>query len=439
MLALDFINIGNGDCILIREMEGTRQKFALMVDFGHDCLVRDDHPGELDPRSQRIYAGDFLRELGVTYLDVALATHFHRDHIGGLSRVLDAVTIDRFYTTYLPPENAPELAPFHPDNNLPKAARNALLCLQIYTEALQSHPDRIKQFELVPGTETISLQLTPDLKMDILCGEPALYRRQKEIYDAAFNGERNGYELVRWAKSINVCSLRQRLYYHGKEIVLGGDAYAHVWETVNLTPCDILKVPHHASFDSTSRKLLEKLQPKTAVVTVAARRPDERPHPYVVSLLQEYVENLYFTDAVEIPGLDGRKMSKSYGNAISLSLTAEETAKLIKKSKTDADRMITYDKENRPGVSALLTTAALCTGRTEVDIAEEIGDGGSGTLKKYVTEGVNEFLAPIRERRVQLAGDMDYIKDVLHEGNRRANEIANATLDEVREAMNMVY
>ena len=144
-------------------------------------------------------------------------------------------------------------------------------------------------------------------------------------------------------------------------------------------------------------------------------------------------------DAVEIPGLDGRKMSKSYGNAISLSLTAEETAKLIKKSKTDADRMITYDKENRPGVSALLTTAALCTGRTEVDIAEEIGDGGSGTLKKYVTESVNEFLAPIRERRVQLAGDMDYIQDVLHEGNRRANEIANATLDEVREAMNMVY
>ena len=144
-------------------------------------------------------------------------------------------------------------------------------------------------------------------------------------------------------------------------------------------------------------------------------------------------------DAVEIPGLDGRKMSKSYGNAISLSLTAEETAKLIKKSKTDADRMITYDKENRPGVSALLTTAALCTGRTEVDIAEEIGDGGSGTLKKYVTESVNEFLAPIRERRVQLAGDMDYIKDVLHEGNRRANEIADATLDEVRETMGMVY
>ena len=145
------------------------------------------------------------------------------------------------------------------------------------------------------------------------------------------------------------------------------------------------------------------------------------------------------TDAVLIPGLDGRKMSKSYGNAISLSFTAEETAKIIKKSKTDSERFITFDKENRPGVSALLTTAALCTGRTEVEIAEEVGNGGSGTLKKYVTEAVNEYLAPIRERREAIAAKPGYVEEVLHEGNRKANEIANETLDEVREAMHMVY
>ena len=145
------------------------------------------------------------------------------------------------------------------------------------------------------------------------------------------------------------------------------------------------------------------------------------------------------TDAVLIPGLDGRKMSKSYGNAISLSATAEETAKLIKKSQTDSERFITFDPDNRPGVSALLTTAALCTGRTEVEIAEEIGNGGSGALKKYVTESVNGYLAPIRERREELAKDPAYIADVLAEGNRRANEIANVTLGEVREAMGMVY
>ena len=145
------------------------------------------------------------------------------------------------------------------------------------------------------------------------------------------------------------------------------------------------------------------------------------------------------TDAVEIPGLDGRKMSKSYGNAIALSATEEETAKLIKKSQTDSERMITFDKENRPGVSALLTTAALTTGRTEQDIAEEIGNDGAGALKRYVTESVNAYLAPIRERRRELEGQPEMVREILHEGNRRANDIANATLDEVREAMGMVY
>ena len=145
------------------------------------------------------------------------------------------------------------------------------------------------------------------------------------------------------------------------------------------------------------------------------------------------------TDAVEIPGLDGRKMSKSYGNAIALSATEEETAKLIKKSQTDSERMITFDKENRPGVSALLTTAALTTGRTEQDIAAEIGNDGAGALKRYVTESVNAYLAPIRERRRELEGQPEMVREILHEGNRRANEIANTTLDEVREAMGMVY
>ncbi len=145
------------------------------------------------------------------------------------------------------------------------------------------------------------------------------------------------------------------------------------------------------------------------------------------------------SDVIEVPGLDGRKMSKSYHNGISLSMTAEETAKIIKKSPTDSDRNITFDREGRPGVSALLTTGALCSGRTEQDIAAEIGNGGGGALKAFVTEAVNSYLAPIRARREELAADMDYVKDVLHEGNRQARAIAAETLDEVREAMGMVY
>ncbi|MEE3341173.1 MAG: tryptophan--tRNA ligase [Bifidobacterium merycicum] len=145
------------------------------------------------------------------------------------------------------------------------------------------------------------------------------------------------------------------------------------------------------------------------------------------------------SDAPEIPGLDGQKMSKSRGNSIMLSATAEETAKLIKKSRTDSERKITFDPINRPEVSALLTTAGLTTGRDPKEIAEEIGDSGAGALKMYVVESVNNFLAPMRERRAELAKDMDYVRDVLAEGNKKANAIADETLQQVRDAMGMRY
>ena len=176
---------------------------------------------------------------------------------------------------------------------------------------------------------------------------------------------------------------------------------------------------------------------------------DQLPHIELTRMIARRFNNRYgnvfpdvealLSDTPLLPGLDGRKMSKSYGNAINISMTAEETAKRIKKSKTDGERMITFDPETRPGVSGLLSTAAICTGRTETEIAEEIGMGGSGALKAYVTDTVNEYFAPIRERRHRYEQDIDYVKDVLHEGNRRANEIAEATLAEAREAMGMVY
>ena len=144
----------------------------------------------------------------------------------------------------------------------------------------------------------------------------------------------------------------------------------------------------------------------------------------------------------EVPnllGTDGQKMSKSRGNVIELRMTADQTARAIKKAVTDADRRITYDPDGRPEVSNLLLLASLTTGRDPRAVAEEIGDGGSGTLKKLVTEAVNEHLAPVRARREELEADPAELRRVLARGNAHAHEVAEATLAEVREAMQMVY
>ena len=145
------------------------------------------------------------------------------------------------------------------------------------------------------------------------------------------------------------------------------------------------------------------------------------------------------SEAPLLLGLDGAKMSKSRGNTIEIRMSADQTAKLIKKAKTDSQRTITYDPCERPEVSNLLMLASLCNGRDPRELAEEIGDGGAGKLKALVTEAINDYFAPIRQRRQELADNEDYLLEVLHAGNDKANQVANETLDNVRKAMKMDY
>lgn len=145
------------------------------------------------------------------------------------------------------------------------------------------------------------------------------------------------------------------------------------------------------------------------------------------------------SEAPLILGLDGEKMAKSRGNTIELGFTADETAKALKKAKTDSERVITYDPVNRPEVSNLLMLAGLASGRDPLEIAAEIGDGGGGKLKQVATDAINEHLAPMRARRAELAADPGYLESVLEEGNEKANQEAYQTLQQVREAMQMIY
>ncbi|MFD7168704.1 tryptophan--tRNA ligase [Streptomyces violascens] len=141
------------------------------------------------------------------------------------------------------------------------------------------------------------------------------------------------------------------------------------------------------------------------------------------------------SEAPLLLGTDGTKMSKSRSNSIALKASSDETARLIRSAKTDTIRAISYDPEHRPEVSNLVLLAALCQGRDPHEVAAELGDGGSAALKATVTEAVNTHFAPLRARRAEYAADMAYVRKLIAEGNERANEIAETTLDEVRKAM----
>jgi len=139
-----------------------------------------------------------------------------------------------------------------------------------------------------------------------------------------------------------------------------------------------------------------------------------------------------------ILGLDGgQKMSKSRNNTIMIKSTEDETMKAVKSAKTDSERFVTYDPDNRPEVANLLRIAALSSGGSPEKIAEEIGNQGAGKLKQIVTESINEHFREIRTRRTQLENDKDFVRSVLREGIADSREVAQKTLEEVRRAMNM--
>ena len=176
--------------------------------------------------------------------------------------------------------------------------------------------------------------------------------------------------------------------------------------------------------------------PHVEITRTVARRFNER---YGSGKQVFPVPDALLSEAPLLLGTDGTKMSKSRGNAVTIATDADETARLIKKAKTDSERPISYDPATRPEVSSLLLLTALCQGRTPEEVAGDIGDAGAAALKKAVTEAVNEFLVPIRARRAEYAKDRGYLHEIIRDGNERATAVAEATLDEVRTVMNCKY
>lgn len=138
----------------------------------------------------------------------------------------------------------------------------------------------------------------------------------------------------------------------------------------------------------------------------------------------------------EVPlllGLDGRKMSKSLGNAIALSDPPDVVAAKVRAARTDSERAITYEPGRRPEIANLLRIAALCSGSDPEVLAGGVGAGGAGALKAVVIEAVVGLLRPMQERRAGF--DDGDVRSVLARGSQVANEVAAVTLDDVRSAM----
>lgn len=145
------------------------------------------------------------------------------------------------------------------------------------------------------------------------------------------------------------------------------------------------------------------------------------------------------TQVPKVPGTDGRKMSKSYGNCIYLADSKEEVTKKVRTMMTDPARKLRSDKGHPEVCPVFFYHKLFNQGQVET-VARECRNAERGCVecKMEMAGKLNEFMDPIRERRELWTKKKTEIRQILDRGAKRAREVASQTLKEALQAMGLV-
>jgi tryptophanyl-tRNA synthetase len=148
-----------------------------------------------------------------------------------------------------------------------------------------------------------------------------------------------------------------------------------------------------------------------------------------------------FTPTPKVPGLDGRKMSKSYGNTILLSDSPEQVLTKCKQMFTDPERIRRKDPGHPETCNLYEFHRLFSPPDLQERVARECRRAQIGCVddKKLIAGQINSFLEPIRTKREELLKSRDTLLDILYEGSRKAGQQARETMDEVRSVFSIGY
>ena len=194
------------------------------------------------------------------------------------------------------------------------------------------------------------------------------------------------------------------------------------------------------------------LQAADIIMYKAHRVPvgaDQAPHVELTREIVRRFNGLYgpvfpepevlLAEARRVPGLDGRKMSKSYGNSVLLSDPPEAIDRKLSRMVTDTARVRRTDPGEPEKCPAFQLHRIYSTPEEVREVSEGCRSAGIGCLdcKKVMIRHVIDDLAPFRENLVRYEKRPDEIRDVIAQGNRVAGREAAATMDEVRSALTL--
>jgi len=203
--------------------------------------------------------------------------------------------------------------------------------------------------------------------------------------------------------------------------------------------------PNHGLFAYPVLQAADILIYKSDIVPVGA---DQKQHIEVTRDIAGYFNSTYgeiFTlprdyiieSVAVVPGIDGRKMSKSYGNTIEMFEPEKTIKNKIMKIVTDSTPVEAPKNPDKCNVFALLKLVASPEELAQWEDKYRKGGTGYGEAKKRLAELIIEYFRPYRQKRTELVNNLDYVRQLLVKGAQRARAVADKTLAEAREAVGL--
>ena len=231
LLSINIIDVGQGDCILI----STPENKNILIDGG-------------DENSERVIKS-YLKKRKIKKLDIVIATHFDKDHIGSLDYIIDKFNIGKVYTSK-------DIDKSQAYNNLIKSCRNKNLNFEILKKG-----DKIK--------------ITKDINIIVL--NPSYIQENKNLNSIAIN-----------------------LSYINMDFLFTGDCEesneVDMINSYDLENVDFLKIAHHGSSSSSSDKFIKETSPDIAVISCGYKNQYGHPHKSTLDTLNKYKVKTFRTD-----------------------------------------------------------------------------------------------------------------------------------------------
>ena len=297
---MSFINVGNGDAILLEMKDKSLQNdsFVMLIDGGSGEAWEYENND-----TGRLRAAEFLKQQNIDHIDVLVNTHIHEDHTCGLLDVMKQ-NMPRVFWQPFDRKLWKQMKPLTIPDGMGESERKFTAALNAYHSICEKVEE---QGGKIAGKDS---DIPSELKIRILGPSTQLLQEQEQRIKCLYQqikpnktlDDRSIKRIKELDAAMNDVSLVLLVEYEGHTFLLPGDTQITGYYRCNEElHAEIFKVGHHGQVNALEPKLLYAVSPKYAIISASSDRRYESAAPGILQMLHDFGTKMYFTDVPKVP------------------------------------------------------------------------------------------------------------------------------------------